>query len=142
MSMTATGATVHPVGGADDAVRARELGPTTVLLTVAGEVDAACDAALLDRIERSLRGYHQLVLDLSGVNFFGAAGYAFLNRLDAFCARTATDWVLIAGSEVRRLLRVCDPGGVLPSAPNVVSAVAALARGPHRTPLLGAARRG
>lgn len=127
---------------ADGPVRARELCPTAILITGAGEVDAATAPGLLDEIERHLHGYHQLVLDLSGVGFFGAAGYAVLRSLDALCSRTATDWVLVAGPEVRRLLRICDPGGELPTAPNIVSAVAALARGPHRPPQLGTAAHG
>jgi hypothetical protein len=44
------------------------------------------------------------------------------------CARAGVDWVLVAGPEVDRLLRVCDPDGILPTAPNIVSAVATLAR--------------
>jgi hypothetical protein len=36
--------------------------------------------------------------------------------------------VLVPGSEVERLLRVCDPDGIMPTAPNIVSAVAVLAR--------------
>lgn len=123
-----------------DSVRTRALGPTTVLVAVTGDVDAAAAPALFDRIEGLLRRYSQLVLDLSGVGFFGTAGYSLLHRLDVFCTRVSVDWALVPGTEVARLLRVCDPDHPFPAAANIVSAVAALARGPHRTPQLTALR--
>lgn len=121
-------------------VGARKLGPTTVLLAVAGEVDAATAPDLFDVIESGLRGYHQLVLDLSRVGFFGAAGFSLLHRLHVHCLRASIDWVVLTGPAVQRLLKICDPDGTVPAAANIVSAVAALARGPHRTPQLGVLR--
>jgi anti-anti-sigma factor len=111
-----------------DAVRARELSATTVLVTAVGEIDAASAPTLSERIEHHLPGYQQLVLDLSRVEFFGTAGYSVLHRMHSRCARAGLDWVLVPGPEVERLLRVCDPDEILPTAPNIVSAVAALAR--------------
>ena len=111
-----------------DLVRARELSATTVLVTGFGEIDAASASTLSESIERHLPGYRQLVLDLSRLEFFGTAGYSVLHRVHSRCARAGVDWVLVPGLEVARLLRVCDPDGILPTAPNIVSAVAALAR--------------
>jgi anti-anti-sigma factor len=111
-----------------DPVRARELSATTILVAAVGEVDAASAANLSECIERHLPGYRQLVLDLSRLVFFGAAGYSVLHRVHSRCVRFGVDWVLVPGPEVTRLLRVCDPDGILPTAPNIVSAVAALAR--------------
>lgn len=111
-----------------EAVRARELSATTVLLAAFGEIDAASASALSESIERHMPGYRQLVLDLSRLEFFGTAGYSVLHRVHARCARAGVAWVLVPGPEVERLLRVCDPDGILPTAPNIVSAVAALAR--------------
>lgn len=111
-----------------ESVRARELSATTVLLAAFGEIDAASAAHLSENIERHLRGYRQLVLDLSRLEFFGTAGYSVLHRIHSHCARAGMAWVLVPGPEVERLLRVCDPDGILPTAPNIVSAVATLAR--------------
>ena len=111
-----------------DLVRSRELSPTTVLVALFGEVDAATATGLAESIERHLLGYRQLVLDLSRLEFFGTAGYTVLHLLNSRCARSGTDWVLVPGPEVNRLLRVCDPEGILPTAPNIVAAVATLAR--------------
>ena len=118
---------------ATDRVRSRELSETTVLVAAAGEIDASSASHLCVQIERRAAGYRQLVLDLSEVDFFGTAGYSLLHRLHSRCARASVDWVLVAGPEVQRLLRVCDPDAMLPTAANIVSAVASLARGPHRT---------
>lgn len=118
-------------------VRARELGDRTVLLAVTGDIDAATASGLFDDLEMQIQGYRQVVLDLSGVEFFGAAGYSLLHRLHVHCTRASIDWVVVTGIEAQRLLRVCDPDGIFPTAANIVSAVAALARGPHRTSQLG-----
>lgn len=122
---------------AADRVRARELGARTVLLVVTGDIDAVTASGLFDDLETHLQGYRQLVLDLSGVAFFGAAGYPLLSRLHVHCTRASIDWVVVTGTEAQRLLRVCDPDGIFPTAANIVSAMAALARGPHRTSQLG-----
>jgi anti-anti-sigma factor len=111
-----------------DLVRARKLSATTVLVAAVGEIDAASADNLSEGIERHLTGYRQLVLDLSRLAFFSAAGYSVLNRVHSGCARAGIGWVLVPGPEVARLLRVCDPDGILPTAPNIVSAVATLAR--------------
>lgn len=109
-------------------IRSRELCATTVLVAAFGEIDAATAPGLASNIERNLSGYRQLVLDLSRLEFFGTAGYAVLHRVHARCARSGMDWILVPGPEVERLLRVCDPAGILPTAPNIVAAVAALTR--------------
>ena len=111
-----------------DPVRARELSASTVLVAAFGEIDAASAGDLSERIEGHLPGYRQLVLDLTRLEFFGTAGYSVLHRMHARCALAGIEWVLVPGREVERLLRVCDPDGILPTAPNIVSAVAALAR--------------
>lgn len=123
-----------------DQVRIRQLGSTTVLCAVTGDIDAASAPVLLDRIQALLTGYHQMVLDLSDLRFFGTAGYTLLHRLEVFATRSSRDWVVVGGPEVQRLLRVCDPEHTFPVASNIVSAVATLARGPHRTPQLIAIR--
>ena len=110
-------------------VRVRELSAKTVLVAAFGEVDAASADELSESIERHIGGgYRQLVLDLSRLTFFGTAGYSVLHRVHSRCLRATVEWVLVPGQEVERLLGVCDPDGILPTATNIVSAVATLAR--------------
>lgn len=121
-------------------LQVRELSQTMVLIAVSGEVDASTESDLLEGVIGNLRHYRQLVLDLAHVRFFGTAGYAVLHRLNSRCARSGIDWVLVEGPEVQRLLRFSDPDRIFPAASNIVSAVATLARGPHRTPQLRSVR--
>lgn len=111
--------------------RARELSATTVLVAAVGEVDAANSDELLSYVHKLLGDYDQLVLDLSRLSFFATDGYSILQRIQARCSRLGIDWVLVPGPEVARVLRVCDPDEQFTTAGNIVSAVAALARGPH-----------
>lgn len=113
-------------------LRARELSAVTVLVRAVGEIDASNSARLFAYVDDHVRGYKQLVLDLSRLTFFGTAGFSALETINRQCARRSIDWVLVAGTEVARLLRVCDTDGALPVAGNIVSGVATLARGPHR----------
>lgn len=112
--------------------RSRELSDTTVLVAAVGEVDAANAADLVSFIEDHVAGYQQLVLDLSQLAFFSADGFSTLHSIRVRCSRRAVEWVLVPGPAVSRVLRVCDPEEELATAGNIVSAVAALARGPHR----------
>jgi anti-anti-sigma factor len=112
--------------------RSRELSETTVLVAAVGEIDAANSAELRAFTEDHLGGYQQLVLDLSRLDFFGADGFSALHTIDVRCSRRGIDWVMVPGPEVSRMLRVCDSQGALATATNIVAAVAALARGPHR----------
>lgn len=137
MSVTNTSppvAVARPERGRNDvgALRARELSDVTVLIRSVGEIDASNSARLLSFVDDHVRGYKQLVLDLSRLTFFGTAGFSALQSINTRCARRSIDWVLVAGTEVARLLRVCDTEGALPVAGNIVSGVATLARGPHR----------
>lgn len=126
---TAAPADTEPAdtGPASD-LRVRELCSTTVLISAAGEIDACNADDVAVRIEAAIAGHRQLVLDLTAVRFCGTVGYAMLRRLDIHCRRRRIDWVLLPGSEVRRLLRICDPDGVIPTAENVVAGVAWLTR--------------
>jgi anti-anti-sigma factor len=86
----------------------------TVRVTVSGEVDAANSRALSDYVERHIAGCPQLVLDLSGVEFFGTAGFASLHHVNLICAQYRASWVLVVAPELRRFLKICDPDHILP----------------------------
>jgi len=84
--------------------RARELSETTVLVAAVGEIDAANSGELRTFIENHLRGYQQLVLDLSRLDFFGTDGFSALHTINVRCSRCGIDWVMVPGPEVGRLL--------------------------------------
>lgn len=132
---------VSAPGGRIGPVRARELSATAVLIAAFGSIDAASAGETSGRIDHHLSGYRHLVLDFSRLEFFGTAGYSVLHRVSARCRWLGMDWVLVPGPEVERLLRICDPDRMLPTAPNIVSAVARLTRNHHGVPLRRTARR-
>lgn len=93
---------------------ASQLSPSTVLVTIHGEVDATNSTALANYIEKRLGASRKLVLDLQTVEFFAAAGFAALSNINVVCARRGVRWSLLAGAHVRRLLKICDPMRELP----------------------------
>ncbi len=57
---------------------------------------------------------NRLVLDLSGVEFFGTAGFSAMHTLNVRCAGESIEWASVPSAAVIRLLRVCDPDSTLP----------------------------
>jgi anti-anti-sigma factor len=88
--------------------------PSTLQVTVEGDVDATNNRALARYVESRVAGSARLELDLRLVDFFGTAGFAALHNINVICCRYEATWVLRAGRQVRRLLAICDPDGSLP----------------------------
>jgi anti-sigma B factor antagonist len=77
-----------------------------VVCTVIGEVDLATAPLLLERLQQACSdGARHLVVDLSGVTFFAAAGVGVLH--EARAAQAPTQELLLVGKD-RLLLRVLD----------------------------------
>jgi anti-anti-sigma factor len=90
------------------------IGPSAVLVTVEGDVDATNNRTLAGYVERQVAGSGHLVLDLRLVDFFGTAGFAALHNINVICSRHGLTWELRCGRQVRRLLAMCDPDSTLP----------------------------
>jgi anti-anti-sigma factor len=88
--------------------------PPAITVSVEGEVDAANSMALGNYVERHVAGSSRLILDLRLVDFFGTAGFAALHNINVVCRRHGCTWKLLAGRQIRRLLEICDPEGILP----------------------------
>ncbi len=97
---------------------------STTLVAAHGELDAANSRHFADFALQHAEG--ALVLDLSGVEFFGTAGFSALHTLNVRCAGGDIDWILVPGAAVSRLLRICDPDGTLPWSQTVETALTAL----------------
>ncbi|AFM15294.1 anti-anti-sigma regulatory factor (antagonist of anti-sigma factor) [Mycolicibacterium chubuense NBB4] len=95
---------------------ATELPPSTLLVTIHGEIDATNSMALARYVEKRLAGARKLILDLQTVEFFAASGFAALMNINVVCGRTRVRWSLLAGPHVLRLLRTCDSARELPVA--------------------------
>jgi anti-anti-sigma factor len=96
-----------------------------VVVSVCGEVDASNGVDMAGYVERLVGIAGTLVLDLSGVSFFGAAGLTALRRIDLCCDRIR--WKLVASGAVLRTLRACHAED-LPQVESVASAVRQLGR--------------
>ena len=95
-------------------------------MVVEGDIDATNGRSLGCYVERHTSASLQLVLDLSGVNFFGTQGFAALHYIRLCCARNEMDWMIVGGRAVRRLVRICDPDEILPLTNELQSARAQL----------------
>lgn len=79
-----------------------------------GELDAANADQLAEYVARCIQHCRWLTLDLSGLKFIGTAGFSALHRIDVVCSGADVQWAMVPSLAVSRLLRICDPDGVLP----------------------------
>ncbi|MCV7009040.1 STAS domain-containing protein [Mycobacterium gordonae] len=87
---------------------------TVAVVQLRGEIDAA-NAEDLGRYLRGVGGAaREMVADLTGVTFLGAAGVRQLVALEVDCGNRGAQWVLVADPVLRRLLRVVGADRVLP----------------------------
>ena len=92
----------------------RWLRPALAIVTVHGELDAANAKDFADYALRHAPDLDGLVVDMSGVQFFGTAGFSALHTLNVRCAGDRIEWALTPSPAVNRLLRICDPDSALP----------------------------
>lgn len=100
--------------------------PEATIVEVRGAVDACNADRLSDRV-RDLAGRGQpLVIDLSGVHFFGGDGYRALVGIAEKCWRIEMRWALVISEAVARLLGIAGPDYRLPVTATVEEAVRSL----------------
>ncbi len=104
----------------------RWLQPAVAVITAHGELDASNAQELVDYALRDAERTQRLALDLSGVDFFGTAGFSALHTLNVRCAGAGVEWVLVPSTAVSRLLRICDPDSTLPIAATMPAALTLL----------------
>jgi anti-anti-sigma factor len=102
--------------------------PAMLIVTVAGEVDAANRRDLGRYVERQLHPATQLLLDLRAVDYFGAQGFSALHYISVCTSRSDVDWAIVGGRDVLRLVDILDPNHVLPLAADFDSACEHLER--------------
>jgi anti-anti-sigma factor len=102
------------------------------VITVVGELDAANAAQFVDYALRHAAQTDRLVLDLTGVEFFGTAGFSALHSMNVRCAGEKIEWALAPSPAVTRLLRICDPDSALPICTDVDTALSAVQGEPRR----------
>ncbi|MBM7459704.1 STAS domain-containing protein [Rhodococcus coprophilus] len=99
-----------------------------IQISVVGDVDIRNALALRDFTCRYLES-SRLVLDLSEVDFFGAAGLRVVEDLEVCSARSGYRWALVGGRPVQRLFRVLGPTLPIAAHSSLDGALVALALG-------------
>jgi anti-anti-sigma factor len=100
-----------------------EWGPSGVVITAHGELDASNAGQLADYAQRCATRSASLILDLSGLEFFGTAGFSALHTINVRCAGADVRWAVVPSRAVSRLLRICDPDTALPIADSAAAGV-------------------
>jgi anti-anti-sigma factor len=110
----------------------RWLQPNTAVITAHGEIDAANAQDFVDYALRHGDRTDRLVVDMSGVDFFGTSGFSALHTLNVRCAGEAITWASVPSASVTRLLRICDPDSTLPFYSGIDTALSAVQGEPPR----------
>jgi anti-anti-sigma factor len=110
----------------------RWLQPSMAVIAAHGELDAANAQEFVDYALRHGPHIDRLVLDLTGVDFFGTAGFSALHTLNVRCAAEKIEWAMAPSAAVSRLLRICDPDSALPLCNSIEAALAAVQGEPRR----------
>jgi anti-anti-sigma factor len=86
------------------------------VISARAHIDASNADTLTEYILGHLTGCRGLIIDLSGVDFFGTEGFSALHRVSVCCARAGIAWAVVPSDAVTRVLRIGDPQGLLPTA--------------------------
>lgn len=87
--------------------------PSTVVVTVEGELDAANTDEFSAHIQLRLRNADRLILDLSGVTFFAAEAFSAIHKVGVQAAAEGAQWSMLTSAAVERMLQICDPDQAL-----------------------------
>ncbi|KAA1433036.1 STAS domain-containing protein [Mycolicibacter arupensis] len=99
-------------------------GRSGAVISVEGELDASNVGDLADYVQRCAYYCDWLVLDLSMLEFIGTVGFSTLRTIADRCAEDRIYCTTVPGAAVARLLRICDPDNMLPTAPSRADALA------------------
>lgn len=102
------------------------------VVTIRGAIDATNVDQLSEQARRFILAKEPLVLDLSGVTDFAAAGIWLLCVLDGDCQAAEVGWTLVESPAVNDLLRDFDEEAKFPTARSVGQALHHLADGIDR----------
>jgi anti-anti-sigma factor len=112
----------------------RRLRSSVAVISARGHIDASNADTLTEYTLGHLTGCHGLIIDLSGLDFFGTEGFSALHRVSVCCAHPGIAWAVVPSAAVSRVLRIGDPQGLLPAAGTVEAAMAIIQDQPQRPP--------
>ena len=100
-----------------------EWGPSLVVITAHGELDASNADQLADYVQGCAAHSKSVIVNLSGLEFFGTAGFSALHTINVRCSGADVRWAVVPSKAVSRLLRICDPDNALPLAESVLDSL-------------------
>ena len=106
MRVTSPSAPMTASSGHAASFATRWLPQSAAVITVHGELDAASAPEFATYAMRRTFHTRRLVVDLSGVEFFGTAGLAALEELDGRCSAKSVAWGFTSCTAVDRLLKL------------------------------------
>lgn len=115
----------------DAQIRAHYRHLATVVV-IRGQIDSTNVDQLSEHARRFVLAKEPVLLDLSGVTSFAAAGIWLLCVIDGDCRAAGVEWTLIEGPAVAELLGDFDEDAKFPTAHSVDQALHALADGNDR----------
>jgi anti-anti-sigma factor len=107
-------------GGAQIRAQSRHL---ATVVTISGEIDPMNIDRVSEYTRRFTLAEKPVVLDLSGVDSFGAQAISLLYVLDEACRTAGVEWALIASDAAIQVLRVDNEEDVVPTADSIPEAL-------------------
>jgi anti-anti-sigma factor len=124
----------QPWQGRTARLASRRLRSSVIVVSAHGGIDASNADTLTEYTLGHVLRCRGLILDLRDLNFFGTEGFSSLHRVSVRCARAGIGWAVVSGDAASRVLRICDPQGLLPAVCTVEAAVASVQSQPDRAP--------
>ena len=128
-----SGVLSQPWQGHTARLEIRRLNSSVAVISAHGDIDASNAGTLAKYTLGHVTSCRRLILDLRGLDFFGAKGFSALHKVSAGCAHAGIGWALVPSAAVSRVLRICDPQGTLPAASTLDAALAEQRRKTGRT---------
>ena len=119
-----SGVLSRPWQGHTARLEIRRLKSSVAVISAHGDIDASNAGTLAEYTLGHVTSCRRLILDLRGLDFFGAKGFSALHKVSAGCARAGVGWAVVPGAAVSLVLRICDPQGTLPAASTLDAALA------------------
>jgi anti-anti-sigma factor len=115
-----------PNAGQLDRLDTHWMKSSVAVVSAYGDIDMTNAHTFTEYSLANLGRSQGLILDLTRLEFFGAAGFSELHRISVSCARAGIGWAFVPGAAVSVVLRVCDPDGMLPAVNTVSAALASV----------------
>ena len=109
------------------------LGFESAVLMISGEIDIVSAPPLRENLRVRVQEYRTLVVDFSGVDFFGSAGLGLFDTLEQAERDKGLEFEVVYGRSVARMLRAAALDAQWPSCASIYDAVREVETRGHRS---------